>query len=78
MVPCLQQRRSQCLDKPQQLALAHDKAAPHLELDTVTTRGTSRQLVLQCVQLRRAGRGLVRLAQPVAQHVGLARSPQGA
>lgn len=55
----------------------NNKSPPHLDVDTVPARGAGGDLGQQLIELRRSRRGLVCLAQPVAQHVGLPRAAQG-
>ena len=52
-------------------ALAHDKAAPHLEADGVPACAAGGDLRLQLGQLRGAGHAGVRTGQPMAQRIAL-------
>ncbi len=61
----------------QRRAAALDDTAAHLDLNALPSGAAGGDLALQFGQLGGAGRGLVVAAQPVAQHVGLARVAQG-
>ena len=60
----------------QRRAAAFDDTAAHLDLNALTPGAASGDLALQFGQLGGAWRGLVMAAQPVAQHVGLARAAE--
>lgn len=60
----------------QRRAAALDDTAAHLDLNALTPGAASGDLALQFGQLGGAWRGLVMAAQPVAQHVGLARAAE--
>ncbi len=55
---------------------APHKTPPHLEMDAVASRTANADLREQLIELRGTGRGGMHAAQPVAQHIGLARGAQ--
>ena len=55
---------------------SHHESPPHLDVNAMAARGAGGKLVQQLPKLRRGGRGGIRHTQPVAQHVGLARTAQ--
>ena len=61
----------------QSAAHALGDTAADLQVNPLALGTASGDLVLQLGQLGSSGRGLVTAAQPVAQHVGLARVAQG-
>ena len=54
-------------------AFTHHKPRTDLDVDAVAAGCAGGQLVQQLLQLGGAGRGVVCVSQPVAQHIGLAR-----
>ena len=60
----------------QNAAHALGNTAAHLDVNALAPGAASADLALQLSQLRRCGGGLVLAAQPVAQHVGLARAAE--